>query len=238
MTPHVRIIGVGCHPDHLTEQARAALATCDYVIAAAKSDDDQLLAFRRELCREADVELVEVADPERDRADPADYPGAVGDWHAARAQAWGDVIRQRAGIAGFLVWGDPALYDSTIRVVQTLGIPYDVVAGISAPQLLAARHGIVLHEVGQPLLVTTGRRLAEDAKTHDNLLVMLDGRFAAEGLTGDWHLWWGANLGTASEKLVAGRLERVADVVQQEREAARDEAGWVMDTYLLRRCDP
>lgn len=231
----IRVIGIGCHPDHLTAQARAALAACDYVLAAAKSDDDALLAFRAEVCARAGVELVVVPDPERDRDDPADYPGAVRDWHAARADAWGAVIRERGGTAGFLVWGDPALYDSTIRVVESLGIPYDVVPGLSAPQLLAARHRIVLHEVGQPLLVTTGRRLLADARDHDNLVVMLDGSLACSRLAGDWQVWWGANLGSDSERLVEGRLADVLPAIEAARAEARAEAGWVMDTYLLRR---
>lgn len=238
----IRVIGIGCHPDHLTAEARSALASCDYVVAAAKSEDDALLAFRAEVCARAGVELVVVPDPERDRgstdAGPADYPGAVSAWHAARADAWGAVIRERGGTAGFLVWGDPSLYDSTIRVVRSLGMAYDVVPGLSAPQLLAARHRIVLHEVGRPLLVTTGRRLLSDARDHDNLVVMLDGGLACSRLAGDWQVWWGANLGTGSERLVEGRLADVLPTIGAARVEARAEAGWVMDTYLLRRLGP
>lgn len=239
----VRVIGVGCHPDHLTPEARRALAGCDYVVAAAKSDDDRLLEFRRELCREAGVELVAVPDPDRDRSAHATttaYDGAVADWHAARAEAWGEVIGERGGTAGFLVWGDPAYYDSTIRVLDRLGLEVEVTPGISAPQLLAARHRVVLHEIGRPVLFTTGRRLLDDAETHDNLVVMLDGSLScARLLEGpeplDWQLWWGANLGTSSERLVAGPLAEVLDDVRRQRAAAREAAGWVMDTYLLRR---
>ena len=63
-------------------------------------------------------------------------------------------IARRAGDPAFLVWGDPSLYDSTIRVVDTvaaqIGARVEVVAGIAAPQLLAARHGIVLHPSAPP----------------------------------------------------------------------------------------
>ncbi|NYE36678.1 precorrin-6A synthase [Nocardioides cavernae] len=242
-TTTVRIVGIGCHPGQLTGEAREAVAGCDYVIAADKGSsdggDDPLLAVRRAICAELGVELVAVPDPERDRdpdLDATAYDGAVLDWHDARAAAYGSVLGARPGTVGFLVWGDPAFYDSTIRVVERLDVPYDVLPGVSALSLLAARHRVVLHEVGRPVLVTTGRRLADDvAAGHDNLVVMLDGRLQATLLAGDWDIWWGANLGSPHEELVAGRLGDVEPEVRAARARARDADGWVMDTYLLRR---
>ena len=236
MTSRVRIVGIGCHAGQLTAEAREAIAGCDYVIAADKGADDPLLALRRAICDDLGVELVAVPDPERDRDDPADYDAAVLGWHDARAAAYGSVISCRPGTVGFLVWGDPAFYDSTIRVVDRLGLPYDVVPGISALSLLAARHRVVLHEVGRPVLVTTGRRLASEVEAgHDNLVVMLDGRLQAASLAGDWDIWWGANLGSPHEELVAGRLGEVEPAIRDARDRARRADGWVMDTYLLRR---
>lgn len=236
----VRIIGIGCHSGQLTGEAVAALRSVDYVIAADKGADDPLLGLRRALCEEYGVPLVAVPDPERDRDDPADYRGAVRDWHDARTTAYEQVLRRRPGDVGFLVWGDPAYYDSTIRVVERLAarldLDHDVIPGISALSLLAARHRIVLHDVGRPVLVTTGRRLAgEVAAGHDHLVVMLDGRLTAAELEGDWDIWWGANLGAPSEALVAGRLADVVDPIRRARDRARASAGWVMDTYLLSR---
>jgi precorrin-6A synthase len=235
----VRVIGFGCGPDQLTAEAVTALGSVAYVVAADKGGDDPLLAVRRTICEEHAVPLAAVPDPARDRDDPPDYDAAVRDWHAARVAAYGALLDERPGDVGFLVWGDPAFYDSTLRVVHQLArardLEVDVVPGVSALQLLAARHRIVLHEVGRPLLVTTGRRLLDDAADHDNLAVFLDGRLTCTALDGGWHLWWGANLGTANEQLVAGRLPAVLDDVRRARAAARDAAGWVMDTYLLRR---
>ena len=239
----VVLIGIGSgDPDHLTSAAADALAGVDYVIAAAKGEDDPLLGVRKELCGRYGVELVEVADPERDRnagstSSTKDYGTAVRDWHAARVSAYAEVLAARPGVVGFLVWGDPSLYDSTIRVVDELGVPYDVIPGISTPQLLAAAHRIVLHPVGRSVLITTGRRLADEiAAGHDNLVVMLDGRLACLDLVDPdaWEIWWGANLGTGSQRLVHGRLDEVADERRAQRSAVAA-AGWVMDTYLLRR---
>lgn len=240
MTRRVRVIGFGSgDPGLLTGAAISALQASAFVVAAAKRDDDPLLGVRRTLCAVAGVDLVAVEDPERDRDDPQDYGKAVRDWHQARVDAYAEVLEQRDGDVGFLVWGDPSLYDSTLRIVDALAERFDlaveVVPGLPAPSLLAAAHAIVLHEVGKPVLVTTGRRLLEDAATHDNLVVMLDGSLQCAGLAGDWQIWWGANLGTPTQALASGPLQQVLPEVRRLREQAAAKAGWVMDTYLVRR---
>lgn len=245
----LRVIGIGSgDPAQLTAEAAAALGSVAYVIAAAKGPDDPLLAVRQALCDAHGTELVAVADPERVRdatatATESGYTGAVEDWHQARVAAYEEVLLGRPGDVGILVWGDPAFYDSTLRIVESLAdrgrvaFSYDVLPGLSSPQLLAARHRIVLHRVGEPILVTTGRRLADAvAEGNRNIVVMLDGNLACLDLPpAGWSLWWGANLGSADEVLVSGRLADVAAEVRARREEARTAAGWVMDTYLLRR---
>jgi precorrin-6A synthase len=226
-------------PQHLTPEVSAALRSADYVVASQKGEDDELLAVRRQVCDQHGVELVAVPDPQRDRDDPSDYPAAVAAWHEARVDAHEKVLARRGGTAAYLVWGDPSLYDSTIRVVERvaarLPLEYDVLPGVSAPQLLAARHRIVLHEVGRPVHITTARRLREDVDAgQTNILVMLGGDLDLAGL-GGWSIWWGANLGAASEELVAGRVGEVLTEIGLARDRAKQEAGWVMDVYLLRR---
>lgn len=230
------VVGVGMGPQHVTAEAADALRSVDYVLAFQKSEDDPLLAVRSAICREyGDPPVVVVADPPRDRDDPADYPGAVREWHAARIRACRTAL-ERPGDVAMLVWGDPSLYDSTLRLVAELpGFEVTVLPGISAPQLLAARHGVVLHEVGRPVHVTTGRRLrAAITAGQDNLVVMLNRHLELAGLD-DWSIWWGANLGTPSEALVAGRVGDVLPAIETARARAREDAGWVMDVYLLRR---
>lgn len=234
----VRILGVGMGPQHVTPEVAEALRSCDYVVAADKGPDDGLLALRVAIAQEYGVELVAVADPPRDRADPEDYPGAVRDWHEARVAAYELVLRERGGTAAFLVWGDPSLYDSTIRIVSQLAerlpIEWDVLPGISAPQLLAARHRIVLHDVGAPVHVTTARRLRDDiAAGQTNLVVMLARSLDLAGLE-DWTIWTGINLGTDSEELVSGRVGDVLSDLDEARARAKAVAGWVMDVHLLR----
>ena len=91
-------------------------------------------------------------------------------WRSARSELYEATIRAELGEAecgGMLVWGDPALYDSTLAAIEEivargeLELDYEVIPGISSVQALAARHRIALNRIGRPFVVTTGRRLAE-----------------------------------------------------------------------------
>lgn len=235
----VRVVGVGMGPQHVTPEAAEVLRSLDWVLAFGKGEDDPLLAVRAAVCREyGDPPLVHVPDPPRDRADPADYTAAVQEWHAARVATLRHAIDERPGVVGMLVWGDPSLYDSTLRLLDRLDVEVDVTPGISAPQLLAARHRIVLHEIGQPVHVTTGRRLRDAvAAGQDNVLAMLNRDLDLAGFE-DWWIWWGANLGAAGEQLVRGRVGDVAGDLEAARDRARATDGWMMDLFLLRRTSP
>lgn len=235
----IRVLGIGMGPQHVTPEVAAALSGADYVIAARKRADDGLLAVRRAVAAAFGVAVVEIDDPERDRGAPAGYPDAVAAWHAARAAAYEEVLRERGGTAAFLVWGDPSLYDSTIRIVRRLAerlrADWDVLPGVSAPQLLAARHRVVLNEVGGPVHITTARRLREAvAAGQRTIVVMLGGALDLDGFD-DWLIWWGANLGTPAEELVAGRVGDVRRELTAARGRAKAAAGWVLDICLLRR---
>jgi precorrin-6A synthase len=246
MTRRIRVIGIGSgHPDQVTVEAVEALRSVDWFITADKSGQggDQLLAAREALlARHLEVvpPIVAVRDPERDRS-PGDYGQAVVDWHDARADVYEEALLERDGDVGFLVWGDPAFYDSTIRIVEkvlargNVEADWDVIPGISSLQMLAARHRIVLHDIGQPILVTTGRRLVEARESGaENILVMLSSTIDLDGFDG-WHIWWGANLGTADERLVSGPVLEVAVDVLTTRIEVKTRVGWIMDVYLLRK---
>lgn len=239
------ILGVGMGPQHLTAEVAEALRSVDYVLAAEKSDDDALLALRHALvaAHAPDVPIIAIPDPPRDRSrelTSAGYRSAVSDWHAQRAARYAEVLSARGGTVAFLVWGDPSLYDSTIRIVETVAarmdLDYQVLPGISAPQLLAARHRIVLNQVGAAVHLTTGRGLAQAvAAGQDNIVAMLNADGLDLSMVADWQIWWGANLGAPSERLICGRVGEVAERIAEARQAARMQAGWVMDVLLVRR---
>ena len=260
MSPHVaprqvKVIGIGAgSPGHLTQEAIAALRGVDVFLVADKgAAKDELVSVRRALCAQfvdgtegEDYRFVTGTDPVRgpdaERDDTA-YRSGVADWHAARADRYADVIADLPddAVVGFLVWGDPAFYDSTIRVVDAIGerLPIDthVVPGISAFQALAAAHGIVLHAVGQPVHITTGRRLAAEwSPALGSVVVMLDGHLACQALVErapDLVIHWGAYLGLPQQTLRSGRLADVIDDLIALRAELRAEHGWIMDVYLL-----
>jgi precorrin-6A synthase len=251
----VRVIGIGSGGlDQVTVEAVQTMNEVDYFLVTDKRKKDgsldPLVAARGEiLARHLDHEprLVVIDDPSRDRSadgtrTAAEYDRAVTEWHEARTDAWEQALLEHDGDAGFLVWGDPAFYDSAIRVLDAVlergrvEAELDVVPGISSLQVLAARHRIVLHDVGHPVHVTTGRRLQEAVDAgQDNIVVMLNRSLEPLEALGDWQIWWGSNLGTGSEHLVAGRVADVLPEIVTAREATKRAAGWVMDVYLLRR---
>ena len=250
----VLAIGIGSgSPAHLTAEAAAALNRVDvFLVADKRAETSDLAAIRTDLCRAVitghNYRVIEVADPARDR-DPSGYREAVADWHARRARAYADVITRElpdGGTLGFLVWGDPALYDSTLRIVEQIrasgvDLALEVYPGISSVQLLAARHQMVLNTVGGPIYVTTGRRLVDEFRPDlGTVVVMLDGDLACGRLVEehpDLEIWWGAQLGLADEALIHGRLRDVLPGLTERRSAIRAERGWVMDVYALRTAD-
>ena len=246
----VYVIGIGAgDPDYVTVQAVRAMNAADVVFVLEKAEETQdLVELRRTILVrhvEGTPRVVTAQDPPRARG-TADYGGAVRDWRRRRADVCEALIRDELapGRSGaFLAWGDPAFYDSTLGVLEdirdrgSVEFSVEVVPGISAPQALAARHGVVLNRVGGAIQFTTGRRLAAGGPVvADDVVVMLDAEQAFAGLPGEeWDIYWGAYLGTPDELLIAGRLDEVAEEIATVRARARAAKGWMFDTYLLRR---
>ncbi|MFT3973143.1 MAG: precorrin-6A synthase (deacetylating) [Amaricoccus sp.] len=246
------VIGIGAgNPEHMTVEAIGALNAADLVLVprkgAAKAD---LADLRRAICaRYLDnpaTRIVEFDMPVRDRAGDSradGYRAGVEDWHRAIAACYRRLLEGESGRAALLVWGDPALYDSTLRILDLLsadGLAFTrrVVPGISSLQVLAARHAIPLNAIGGAVEITTGRRLADGLPEAGATAVLLDGdcTFRAidpAGVT----IYWGAYLGTPDEIVLAGPLAEVGPRIVEARAAARAAHGWIMDTYLLRRDD-
>ena len=245
----VQVIGIGAgDPDHLTLQAVAALRRTDVFLVVDKGEPTADLAgLRAELLARhvtGPYRVATMPDPERDRSAGLTgeaYAEAVRDWQRRRAAHYARALTDEVpdgGVGSFLVWGDPAIYDGTLRILEGLDLPLAVVSipGISAVQALAAAHRLVLNRTGGAFTVTTGRRLAREGMTGDDVVVMLDALCAFADLpdTGV-DIFWGAYLGSPDEVLVAGDLAAVKDEIMTVRARERARKGWIMDTYLLRR---
>ncbi|MCE6962111.1 precorrin-6A synthase (deacetylating) [Cereibacter sphaeroides] len=237
------LIGIGTgNPGHLTDQGREALRTAELILVPRKGPDKADLAdLRLAICVKAapGVPVAEFDLPVRDASLP-DYKRGVHEWHDAIARAWA-AAAGAAGRVALLIWGDPSLYDSSLRIAARLepAPKIRVVPGITAIQALCAAHAIPLNEVGAPVLITTGRNLREGGWPEgvDRLAVMLDGDCAFRGLPPEGiRIWWGAYLGMAEEIVEAGPLAEAGPRILQTRAAARARHGWIMDIYLLDRC--
>jgi precorrin-6A synthase len=244
------VIGIGSgNPEHVTVQAIKALNKVDVFFVlnkgGAKSD---LMRLRKEICElyitDASYRTVEILDPQRDPSIDS-YTLRVEAWHEQRALIYEEVIQKELKedeCGAFLVWGDPSLYDSTLRVIDCIiarGIvhfDHEVIPGITSIQALAARHKITLNGIGESICITTGRQLSSGlVASSENVVVMLDGECSfRKVLDQDLQIYWGAYVGSDKEILLSGRLTEKLETIEVARSAAREKNGWVMDTYLLR----
>ncbi|RVW06354.1 precorrin-6A synthase (deacetylating) [Rhodococcus spongiicola] len=241
------VIGIGAgDPDQVTIQAVKAMNRADVFFVIGKGEEKRELVDLRAtiLAEHMDHEyrVVDIIDPPRNRT-PSDYAGVVDDWHDRRAQLFEEKFAAEDGIGAILVWGDPSLYDSTLRIVErvlargNLSFEYSVIPGVTSAQALAAQHRIVLNRVGEPVHITTGRRLREGLPDGvDTALVMLDAECSFTHIPGDQvQIWWGAYLGLPDEVLISGNLREVEDEIVRVRAELRERKGWIMDIYLIRR---
>ncbi len=244
------MIGIGAgHPEHLTLQAIEAMRAASVFFVHDKGDERQDMAeARRELCARyagRDHRIVAMQDPVRD-PEIATYAARVEQWHEQRAALYEQAIETELaedGQGAFLVWGDPMLYDSTLRIlerVRTRGrvaFACEVIPGITSLQALMAAHQIPLNGIGESVLITTGRRLnAGQLACAETVAVMLDGKCAFQGLIDEsLNIYWGAYVGMPQELLIAGPLASVAVEIAAARAQARARHGWIMDCYILRR---
>jgi precorrin-6A synthase len=245
----ILVIGIGAgDPSHMTVEAIEALNVADVLFLLDKGEaKTDLMHVREAICDRflTNPACRKVVAPSPPRDAGGDYRAEVDAWHREKAALYAAMIRDELDAdqtGAFLVWGDPALYDSTLRILDairaagTVDFATRVIPGISAAQALAAAHGIPLNRIGAPVHLTTGRRLGDAMPLAADSVVFLDSGEAlaaipAEGLD----IFWGAYLGTTDEVLIAGALNEVRDEILRLRAEKRAAKGWIMDIYLLRR---
>lgn len=237
------LIGIGTgHPDHVTLEGQKALRAATSVLIPRKGSGKEDLAHLRHAILEAagaTAKIIPFDMPVRDEQLP--YQDRVAAWHDAIARRWQRALQDApAGPVALLVWGDPGLYDSTLRIADRLRPtpPIRVIPGITALQALTAAHRIPFNTVNGAVTVTTGRRLRDHGWPDgaDTLVVMLDGTCSFQSLPPEGlQIWWGAFLGMPEQVLEHGPLSDTGPRIVAKRAEARAQHGWIMDTYLLRR---
>jgi precorrin-6A synthase len=252
MMRRIFVIGIGVgDPDYMTIQAIKVLNQVDvFFIPDKGAEKAALRELRTAICERfienADYRIVDVDVPRR--ASAGDYLAGVDEWHGRLADIYGGLFERELEeneVGAVLVWGDPAIYDSTLRIIERvrakgLALDFQVIPGISSVQVLAAKHRITLNQIGESVLLTTGRKLASGFPGEiGSVVVLLDGaQTFAHLMEADLDIFWGAYLGTEDEILLSGKLADVKDEIAAVRERARRQHGWIMDTYLLRKSDP
>lgn len=243
------LIGIGTgNPDHLTGQAMRAMNGADVILLPRKGEAKaDLIDVRRQICTQVLSNPVQIAEfdmPTRDGR--AEYGRAVHDWHDAIAQVWREEIERhlpRGGRLALLVWGDPSLYDSSLRIAERLTgggmeMAVHVIPGITSLQALTAAHAIPLNPLAGSVTITTGRALRAQGwpAGAEVVAVMLDAGCAFEVLDPQGiEIWWGAYLGMAHEALERGLLAQAGPRIAARRAELRARHGWIMDIYLMRR---
>jgi precorrin-6A synthase len=245
------LIGIGAgNPEYITVQAIKALNVVDVFFFMDKGEAKRdLVNLRKEICERyienRSYRVVEADDPVRDPS-ISDYATRVELWHRQRALVYEAMIAKELEedqCGAFLVWGDPSLYDSTLRIIEhitargRLCFEFEVIPGVTSIQALAARHKITLNGIGESIVITTGRQLSAGLSgAAERKIVMLDGQCSFNNvLDEEIDIFWGAYLGMEEEILLAGKLSEIASRIEEVRHERRQRNGWIMDTYLLSR---
>ena len=165
------LIGIGTgNPDHITLAAVKALKSAEIILLPRKGEAKSDLLDLRHLLRDnilepdSNVQLLEFDIPPR--AKEGDYLANVEDWHDAIAEVWQQNIarakQHSSPKVALLIWGDPSLYDSSLRIAERLKrvepVKVTVIPGITSLQVLTAEHAIPLNTLAEPIQITTGRR--------------------------------------------------------------------------------
>ena len=227
----VLVIGIGVgDPDQLTVQAVQALNRVDVFFVMDKGPaKTKLRALREEILRrhikDRTYRVAETPSPPRDPA-PADYRACVDELNQAKQAVFEKLIaRVKDGETGaFLVWGDPMLYDSTIRNLDALkegglAFDYEVIPGITAIQAWRRRHKIPLNRIAEAVTITTGRKLANGFPPGvDSVVVLLDGEDTFRRFVDPGHRDLLGRLSRhPDEILIAGKVGDVGDEIHRRR---------------------
>lgn len=253
----IYLVGIGTgNPEHLTIQAINTLKKVNvfFILEKESEKNEDLVKIRKEILQrylpDERYRVMAIKIPERKRGgrELEDYKQRVASWRKQKAEIIANLINQEIAdgeTGAILIWGDPSLYDGHIEIFNYIlkegwaDFEFEVIPGITSIQVLAARHKIPLNFIGEGIHITTGRRLKEihpdDVK---NSVVLLDNYLTYRSFAdSDLHIYWGAYLGTEKEILINGRLKEIINELIKERNEAKKNNGWIMETYILRQMD-
>jgi precorrin-6A synthase len=240
-TKKVYLIGIGPgDPKYLTLEAVEVIKRLNtFLIPLKKGDKEELTKIRKkviEFCRpDKNFEIIELEFPERKKS--TFYKESVEEWRNKKAEIILKAM-ERVNEAGFLVVGDPGLYDGHIeifkKIQKQIPLEIEVIPGISSINVLSAKHKISLNKIAGTIIITTPRGLRKLKEISSNTVVLLD-NYETFRLFKDKKLkiYWGAYLGTKKEALFSGWLTECFEKLIEIRRSLKEKHGWIMETYLL-----
>ena len=243
MVKKVYLIGMGPgNLKYLTLEAVDLIKRLPLFLIPLKSSKKTYLTEKRKeilykIRKDRNFKIVEIPFPERKRS--FQYKEAVTSWRRKKAEILTEILQKESTEeVGFIIWGDPSIYDGHIEIFKDvqkqIPIEFEIIPGISAFQILSAKHKIPLTRIAGSLLFTTPRGLKKFSEIKKNTVVFLDNyesyrKFNQE----DLKIYWGAYLGTEKEVLLSGRLSEVKEKIIELRRKLRKENGWIMEIYFL-----
>ena len=243
MVKKVYLIGMGPgNLKYLTLEAVDLIKRLPLFLIPLKSSKKTYLTEKRKeilykIRKDQNFKIVEIPFPERKRS--FQYKEAVISWRRKKAEILIKVLQKESTEeVGFIIWGDPSIYDGHIEIFKDvqkqIPIEFEIIPGISAFQILSAKHKIPLTRIAGSLLFTTPRRLKKFSEIKENTVVFLDNYESYRKFNQkDLKIYWGAYLGTEKEVLLSGKLSEVKEKIIELRRKLRKENGWIMEIYFL-----
>ncbi|WP_336249756.1 SAM-dependent methyltransferase [Stomatohabitans albus] len=241
---HVTIIGIGPgHPDQITVQAVNALNAHDVILLPTKAGtttgDTRRSIAQRHLVNPDAHRLIDLPMPSVRNRPRGAYRHSVQQFREQQAAAIAAALDALdVTNVAILTWGCPTLFDGTIEGVRTYpGVQMDVIPGVTSVSALAAAHGVAQTEIGQSVLITTGRQLQHGLPAnHGTVVDMVDakGHVWTQDPAG-WTAYWGAFVGLAQEELDHGPLDEMQQRIPAKRAELAETHGWLFDVTLLRQ---
>ena len=243
MVKKVYLIGMGPgNLKYLTLEAVDLIKRLPLFLIPLKSSKKTYLTEKRKeilykIRKDRNFKIVEIPFPERKRS--FQYKEAVTSWRRKKAEILIKVLQKESTEeVGFIIWGDPSIYDGHIEIFKDvqkqIPIEFEIIPGISAFQILSAKHKIPLTKIAGSLLFTTPRGLKKFSEIKENTVVFLDNYESYRKFNQkDLKIYWGAYLGTEKEVLLSGRLSEIKEKIIELRRKLRKENGWIMEIYFL-----
>jgi len=244
MVKKLYLIGIGPgDPKYLTLQAKELIERLElFFVPEKKEGKSELTKKRLEIVKfvkgNRPFSVVPLSFPERKKG--LNYREKVREWRKEKAKILKEALeREEKEEAGFLIWGDPSLYDGHIEIMKEvekeLEIEWEVVPGLSSFQVLSAKAKVSLTNIATPLSFHTPRTLRKLKELEHTVVVFLDNYETFQLFKEkELEICWGAYVGNEEELILKGSIKDLASVIKAQRKVLKEKKGYLMEIYFLK----